>query len=523
LGFPAVIFLIFLIHIVFYFVDPYGIRQYPGPFLAKITPAWLGWVAQQGHRSEVIHELHKKYGPFVRVSPSELSIADPEALGVIYGHGNGALKSSYYDAFLSIAPNVFTTRDRAQHARKRKIVSHIFSKKSVLEFQPHIRLHIATLLGQWDRLYDDAVKGLSGTDGEGGWTGHEGRLWLDCLPWLAYLAFDIIGDLAFGSPFGMLASAQDTAPIPATVAALVDVNFPSPEIKHIPAIAMLNGRGEYTSSMAVLPAWWRPFIAQLAWYRARTLNSRELSGMAIVAVAKRLAAPTDRVDILSKLQEGKDESGQPLGRKELTVEAQSFLGAGSDTTSNSITAIVYHLAANPAAQARLQEELDESLDDGYDPVATYEQIKNLPYLDACIHEALRIHATSALGLPRVVPEGGLVVLGRFIPAGTVVGVPTYTIHRDPDVWGYDSDLYRPERWLDTDKAAMMHKTFNVFSAGPRVCVGRNLAELELLLIVATLVRRYHFVLAEPEKPLATHEGFLRKPVRCDVGIKRRDV
>jgi benzoate 4-monooxygenase len=60
---------------------------------------------------------------------------------------------------------------------------------------------------------------------------------------------------------------------------------------------------------------------------------RELAGISIVAVAKRLATPTDRVDILSKLQAAKDEHANPMGRSELTAEAQTFLIAGSDTTS----------------------------------------------------------------------------------------------------------------------------------------------------------------------------------------------
>ncbi|KAJ7152191.1 hypothetical protein C8R43DRAFT_819494, partial [Mycena crocata] len=119
------------IHLAIYVIDPYGIRQNPGPFLAKFSDAWLGWVSQQGHRSEVIHELHLKYGPFVRISPSEVSVADPDALGIVYAHGNGALKSGFYDAFVSIQRGLFNTRDRKQHARKRKIVSHIFSQKSV--------------------------------------------------------------------------------------------------------------------------------------------------------------------------------------------------------------------------------------------------------------------------------------------------------------------------------------------------------------------------------------------------------
>ena len=83
---------------------------------------------------------------------------------------------------MSIRRGVFNTRDRADHTRKRKIISHIFSQKSVVEFEPQVRLYVGLLLQQWDRLFDMAVKGMSGTEGEGGWRGEKGRLWLDCLP-----------------------------------------------------------------------------------------------------------------------------------------------------------------------------------------------------------------------------------------------------------------------------------------------------------------------------------------------------
>jgi benzoate 4-monooxygenase len=79
---------------------------------------------------------------------------------------------------------------------------------------------------------------------------------------------------------------------------------------------------------------------------------------------------------------------------------------------------------------------------------------------------LRIHSTSALGLPRVVPEGGLTVLGQFFPEGTVLSVPSYSIHRDTSVWGEDVEVYRPERWFERDGTAIQ-KTFNPFSIGPR--------------------------------------------------------
>ncbi|KAJ6495457.1 cytochrome P450 monooxygenase [Mycena sanguinolenta] len=514
-----------LVHLLIYFVDPYGIRHHPGPFLAKFSDAWLGYVSQQGHRSEVIHEMHLKYGPVVRISPSEVSIADPDALGTVYAHGNGALKSSFYDAFVSIQRGLFNTRDRRQHARKRKIVSHIFSQKSVVEFEPHIRLYISMLLAQWDRLCAGAQKGLSGSDGDGGWVGRNGWLWLDCLPWANYLAFDIIGDLAFGAPFGMIEAGRDRAPVPASNRAspAVSEKEATDDITYIPAVAVLNGRGEYSMSMGVLPAFVRPIVKRLIpWYARGLQDVQHLAGIAIVAVAKRLGQPTDRVDLLSKLQAGTDDSGAPMGRPELTAEALTLLIAGSDTTSNSTCAIIYHLAKNPAAQAKLQQELDEQLGTEDELVATAEQVKRLPYLDACINEALRIHSTSALGLPRVVPEGGLVIGEHAFPAGTVLSVPSYTIHRDPTVWGADVEAFRPERWFEDGKEKR-ERTFNPFSVGPRACVGRNLASLELQMIVASILRRYEFVLERPGEELATREGFLRKPLRCDVGIRRREL
>lgn len=152
-------------------------------------------------------------------------------------------------------------------------------------------------------------------------------------------------------------------------------------------------------------------------------------------------------------------------------------------------------------QAKLQKELDEALAHEDDPVASFEQVKRLPYLEAVINETLRIHSTSGIGLPREVPEGGLTVIGKTFPPGTVLSVPTYTIHRDKRVWGEDVEAFRPERWFEQDQAEIQ-KTFNPFSFGPRACVGRNLASMELLIIIASILRRYDFVLEEPDKPVS---------------------
>jgi benzoate 4-monooxygenase len=215
--------------------------------------------------------------------------------------------------------------------------------------------------------------------------------------------------------------------------------------------------------------------------------------------------------------EGRDENGEKLGREELTAEALTQLIAGSDTTSNTSCALLFHCLEHPEVVSKLQKELDTALPD-IDMVPTYAAVKDLPYLDNVIKETMRIHSTSSLGLPRLIPPGpGVTLNGHHFPQGIVLSVPAYTIHHSTKIWGQDADVYRPERWetaSEEQKAA-----FIPFSYGPRACVGRNVAEMELALIVATVFRRYEFVLMQ--EGMQTREGFLRKPLGLMVGMKKR--
>lgn len=242
-----------------------------------------------------------------------------------------------------------------------------------------------------------------------------------------------------------------------------------------------------------------------------------LAGMAVACVNARLQNPSDRVDLLARLMEGRDETGNKLGREELTAEALTQLIAGSDTTSNTSCALLYHCLANPYVIKKLQAELDQALPE-MDVVPQFSQVKDLPYLDAVIKETMRIHSTSSLGLPRVIPPGpGITLNGHHFPQGVVLSVPAYTIHHSKQIWGPDADQFRPERWekmTEQQKAA-----FIPFSYGPRACVGRNVAEMELALIVSTVFRRYEFELRQGE--METREGFLRKPLGLEVGMRVR--
>ncbi|SMQ45979.1 unnamed protein product [Zymoseptoria tritici ST99CH_1A5] len=487
---------------VLYFVLPFlrnwSIMDVPGPFLAKFTTLWYMYECRRCRRYLTVHKLHEKYGKFIRVQPNHVSIADPEAIPIVYGHGTGTLKSEYYDAFVSIQRGLFNTRNRAEHTRKRKTVSHTFSAKSVGQFEQYIHHNLELLAKRWDELSEKSSGGYAR---------------FDALHWFNYVAFDIIGDLAFGAPFGMLERGADMAEVQLT---------PDGPPTYAPAIEVLNRRGEVSNAVGCWPQI-KPYAKYLPdpFFSKGMAAIANLAGIATARVNARLAAAEkgeiNRVDLLARLMEGKDENGEKLGRAELTAEALTQLIAGSDTTSNTSCALLYHCLTKPNVVKKLQAELDEALPSN--DVPTFDQVKDLRYLDMVIQETLRIHSTSSQGLPRQIPAGdGLDVAGRHFPQGTVLSVPAYVMHHSKEIWGPDADEFRPERW---EKVTERQKSaFIPFSYGPRACVGRNVAEMELALIVSTVFRRYEFELHQDE--LETREGFLRKPLGLEVGMRKRD-
>ncbi|KAL5523031.1 hypothetical protein ACEPAF_1298 [Sanghuangporus sanghuang] len=196
-------------------------------------------------------------------------------------------------------------------------------------------------------------------------------------------------------------------------------------IKYVSAIEILNAHNIYSASLTVLPPWVWPLVRLLPWYANGDKAVEDLAGMAVAAVAKRLVSPKDR-----------------------------FLIADSVSVSNSLCAITYYLAANPLVQAKLQKELDEALgvNSSDDPVTTFSRVKNLPYLGAVINETMPVHSTAGFGLLASFPKADL------------------RVHRDPDVWEVDADVFRPERWFEL-RPVRLQKSFHPFSFGLRACVG----------------------------------------------------
>ncbi|KZT65732.1 cytochrome P450 [Daedalea quercina L-15889] len=526
-----------LTKLIVYLKDSAGLRSYPGPFLAKFTDFWMYWTVNSNRWSSTVDELHKKYGVFVRLSPTHISVSDPRALPVIYGHSTGFTKSSFYDIFNAFSvSNIVSTRSRAEHARKRRIEAHMFAPQSIRAIEPISRVHVTELLRQWDYLASrpcEAQNGgpFKGQLGSSAWEVEGGRAYFNCMDWFNFWSFDTIGDLVFGFPFGMLKSGRDVARVAknpdeglkAIEKTSVVWDKLSIEEEEIAYIKFLSTRAEGNASLGWLSPPWRS-IAQRLRFGFYASAGRKLAALAIMAVARRIANPDPRPDMLQKLLEARDDDGKPLSPEELSAEAFVLIVAGSDTTANTACGTAYYVARDKRVQTRLQSELDTALASMEDDVALYEAIKDLPYLDAVINEGHRMHSTIGAGLPREVPAGGVSILGHDFKAGTVLSVPVYHVHRNEAVWGPDAAEFRPERWIEAspERKKQMIDAFVPFSIGPRACIGRNLANMQLHIVIATLFQRYDFSLKSNE-PLRSRDAFARRPLNCVVGIQRRNL
>lgn len=129
------------------------------------------------------------------------------------------------------------------------------------------------------------------------------------------------------------------------------------------------------------------------------------------------------------------------------VKAWSFSNviAGSDSTASVLKTTWYGLLAHPATLARLRAELEAAHVSR--PIPTYAEVRELPYLDACINEGSRLHPPFCLPFERVVPTEGISILGRDIPPGTVVGMSPYVVNRHQPTFGADADEWNPDRFM----------------------------------------------------------------------------
>jgi cytochrome P450 len=207
-----------------------------------------------------------------------------------------------------------------------------------------------------------------------------------------------------------------------------------------------------------------------------------------IAAGKYSERPTIFSTILSP--EDKPEGYHIPSTEELKEEAYSVIMAAADTTGNAMTVALYHTLRNPEIYNAVSQELQDAFPHaGSDEELSFPELEKLPYLVSQLHEAVKMQAiilthlqTAVIKeglrlsfgvpgrLPREVPEPGATFNGYFIPPGYVVGMSSWTLHRNKDLFP-DPMKFDPGRWMDPDKFRVLDHYLVSFSKGTRGCVG----------------------------------------------------
>jgi cytochrome P450 len=208
-----------------------------------------------------------------------------------------------------------------------------------------------------------------------------------------------------------------------------------------------------------------------------------------------------------------------LTNRELDVHAFGNITAGGDTTSIALRAILYYVLKAPEAHKRLVSEIDHA---NISFPVSHESANSLPYFQACIREAMRMHPSVGLLLARTVPTGGATICGKFLPKGTDVGVNPAVVHFDKTLFP-DPHAFKPERWLTTDAAqlAAMNRSYLTFGHGPHTCSGKHISLMEISKLIPALFGRYDMVLENPERKITVKNHWFMFQTGIIIKISRR--
>ena len=219
-------------------------------------------------------------------------------------------------------------------------------------------------------------------------------------------------------------------------------------------------------------------------------------------------------DLLTMFMKLKSADGSPLyTEEELASLVLNFIVAGRDTTAQALSWTMYYLSKNPRVKQKLVEEIQSVLSDSDRP--DYEQIKQLAYAKAVFMETLRLSPSVPKQLKTAVADD-ILPNGTHIPKGACLVYTAYALGRSKEIWGDDALEFKPERWLDVQKQPSQFQ-YLVFNAGPRVCLGKSLAEMEGVFILVSFLKKFDYDVVRPE--MVHYANSLTLPMRDGLAVK----
>ncbi|KAJ5701646.1 cytochrome P450 [Penicillium malachiteum] len=452
MGIIAIIILLPILYLLFQIINNlwlHPLSKYPGPLLWRAFrfPFLLSMV--RGNLPHQIKNFHEKYGDIIRVGPDELSFIDPDAWRDIYTKGREFVRPDQYKDQPpgKTAANLITCSE-AEHARLRKILAPGFSEKYAMEQESFIQSYVDKLFTKLDeRLRNNQSSSV------------------DVVEWINYLAFDVIGDLTWGSSFGCLDGltyhpwVQTVGQFKAGIVVFALKFYP-------PVYSFLVAITPPSALQAVMDMW-----------KLTEQNVRD-----------RVAGGANRPDLVGTMM-----ASDSMTQEEMEVNSMMIVAAGSESLTTVLTGVINHLLRSPDKLDVLVEKLRTTFPSSEQEI-TGSALKSVPYLDAVLNEGMRLCPTIPDGMRRNVPTGGATIAGHFVPGGMVVSVPPFATYRASRNFSHPTD-FAPERWLSDEASSSKFKddskmAFNPFSLGAHNCPGQNLAWLQLRIILARLLWKY---------------------------------
>ncbi|PYH43708.1 cytochrome P450 [Aspergillus saccharolyticus JOP 1030-1] len=422
------------------------LRSYPGPILARATRLYLVFLEIEGKLHLRMKDWHDQYGEVVRIAPDSLSYNSSQAWNDICNHRTRDVKAVFEKDQESFIPPPnghwsIVGANGDKHRRLRRLLSHAFSEKALRDQETTLHHYVDLLVRQ---LHQRSVP--------------TGSSVVDMVQWFNFTTFDLIGDLAFGDSFGLLNQGVWSRYL-AAITGLLEVTI------YIRAANKL------------FPPAWSRVAASLLAPKHLQQDRVYVYQLAKDKLTRRVEKVPERQDFVHYMLKGSRSAIGPEGLcfEEMVTQSQTFIIAGSETTATLLSGMLYYLLITPRALSRVTDEIRSSF--AHERDITVTRTAHLPYLHAVLEESLRMYPPVAGLLPRVTPAPGQTICGRFVPAGTTVGLHHWSCYRSARNFS-DPDTFWPERWVEGEKdearfAQDDRAAFHPFSYGPRNCLGKK--------------------------------------------------
>ncbi|KAI0120912.1 cytochrome P450 [Hypoxylon sp. NC0597] len=448
--------------LVFYRLFLHPLAQYPGPRLAAISRWYEAYydVVLGGQYTSKIAELHRIYGPIIRISPYELHVSDPAFFDTLYRMDGRWDKYAWaYDAFGAKRSTLFGS-DHDAHRARRRAIAPFFSKQNVVARQDLLRRNIDKLCRRISNLTGSTFNLGAAVSAFARDNANE---------YILGKAYNELDLEDFG--IGLSIASQGAGVFWRTTK---HVRWFGPALRAMPIEWAMKGADEGTKSF-------------LRYLQQSEQDTRDILAAATSSSLDNKAQSTMVHEIV--------HSSLPPAEKSLDhvlEEVATVTGAGFETTANTLRLILFHVYTNDEILQRLRKELASVSTGSSEPIAL-KDLEQLSYLTATLMEGMRLSPAVASRAARITDKD--LFYGKWrIPAGTPVGMTTLLLHTDEKLYP-EPMRFNPDRWMDSAARGPADKVvYAPFSRGTRICLGMHLAWAEMYLLLSALVQRFDFTI-----------------------------